>query len=83
MKKDNIDQLFEDLEGCFDVHESPNGHQKRFLNKLNNTTETTSNKSSFWKSLSIAASIAVLIAVGSLFLKSDVSHAELASVSPK
>lgn len=84
MKKDAIDELFENLNGCFDVHETANGHQKRFLNKLQTTnTEKTSTKLSWWKPLSIAASIAVLMAVGTLFLKADPIHAELASVSPE
>ena len=84
MKKDAIDKLFEELEGCFDVHESPNGHHKRFLTKLHHTeTKKPSGNTSWWKPLSIAASIAVLLAVGSLFLKADPTYAELASVSPE
>jgi len=36
MKKDTIDQLFENLEGTFNVQDTPKGHQHRFLDKLNN-----------------------------------------------
>ena len=35
MKKDTIDQLFENRKGEFDVQNTPEGHQQRFLNKLN------------------------------------------------
>ena len=34
MKKDSIDHLFKNLEGSFNVEETPKGHQHRFLDKL-------------------------------------------------
>jgi len=83
MKKNKIDELFENLEGSFDIHETPKGHQKRFLDKLNEVEKPATNKLNWWKPLSIAASIAVLIAVGSVFLKSEPIEADLASVSPE
>ena len=83
MKKNKIDELFENLEGSFDIHETPSGHQKRFLERLNEVEVKKSNKIDWWKPLSIAASIAVLIAVGSIFLKSDPIVTDLASVSPE
>ncbi|OAB78156.1 hypothetical protein [Cochleicola gelatinilyticus] len=84
MKKDAIDELFKNLEGSFDIHETANGHQKRFLTKLQNkTTKEEPKNKTWWKPLSIAASIAVLLAVSSLFLKTTPTYAELASVSPE
>lgn len=83
MKKDAIDKLFGDLEGSFDVHETPNGHQKRFLDRLNEAEKPSEKKLGWWKPLSIAASIALLIAVGSTFLKTTPSEKDLASVSPE
>ena len=65
MKKDNLDHLFERLQGEFDVAEPENGHQERFLEKLNRQQGTIAlgkKKTSWWKPLSIAASI-VLVAV--------------------
>jgi hypothetical protein len=88
MNKNNIDKLFEDLEGSFNVHETPAGHQKRFMNRLNSVENKPTKKIPqigirTWKSLSIAASIAVLIAVGVLFTKGNPSESDLASVSPE
>jgi hypothetical protein len=31
MNKDYIHTIFKNLEGTFDVHETPTGHQKKFL----------------------------------------------------
>ncbi len=83
MKEQKIDELFEKLEGSFDVHETPTGHQKRFLDRLNDAEKPTPIKLGWWKPLSIAASVAVLIAVGFIFLKSDSVETDLASVSPE
>ena len=35
MEKDTIDELFKGLKGEFDVNEPNNGHELRFLSKLN------------------------------------------------
>ena len=80
MKK-NIDTLFKELEGSFDVHETPTGHQSRFLEKLNTSREEAPKGISWWKSLSIAASIALLLAVGYIQLKPKTIEGDLASVS--
>lgn len=83
MKKDHLERLFEDLEGSFDVHETPSGHQNRFLDKLNKAEKPSVFNLNWWKPLSIAASIAVLFAVGSIFVNSNSSESDLASVSPE
>ena len=83
MKKDAIDKLFENLDGSFDVYETPSGHKKRFLDKLIEAEKPSVIRLNWWKSLSIAASIAVLIAVGSTLLKANPSESDLASVSPE
>ena len=41
MKKDKLEKLFENMEGTFDMHETPIGHQKRFMEKLNLTQQET------------------------------------------
>lgn len=83
MKKDAIEELFENLEGSFDVYETPSGHNKRFLNKLKIVKKPSVIKLNWWKPISIAASIAVLIAIGSTLLKVDPLELDLASVSPE
>lgn len=67
MKKDNLDHLFERLQGEFDVEEPQGGHQERFLEKLNQAQGTVAlhkKKTSWWKPLSIAASIALITILG-------------------
>ncbi|MFD2099195.1 hypothetical protein [Flagellimonas iocasae] len=63
MKEDKLDKLFGRLQGQFDLEEPQSGHQDRFLDKLNQANGTVSihkKKNSWWKPLSIAASIAVI-----------------------
>ena len=83
MKKDVIEALFENLEGSFDVYETPSGHGKRFLDKLNALEKPSVIKRNWWKPISIAASIAVLIALGSTLQKAVPLELDLASVSPE
>ncbi|QNJ98877.1 hypothetical protein [Constantimarinum furrinae] len=83
MKKDAIERLFEGLEGKFDVHETPAGHQQRFLEKLNSETNSVYKTRSWWKPLSIAASVVVLIGMGMFFFNTETQAAGLASVSPE
>lgn len=87
MSKDNIDKVFKSLEINFDI-ESPNqGHQTRFLNKLNNQnqehTKVVKLKNYIWKPiLGIAASIILLISISMGFNKNK-GVADLSSVSPE
>lgn len=67
MKKDNLDHLFERLQGEFDVEEPQGGHQQRFVEKLNREKGTITmgkSKVSWWRPLSIAASIALVVLLG-------------------
>ena len=87
MNKNTIDELFESHKGKFDVHQTPEGHQKRFLDKLNaaQASATTQAKAgvNWWRPLSIAASVVVIIGLGFSLLKSPEPSGELASVSPE
>ena len=83
MKNDNLERLFEDLEGSFDIHETPSGHQNRFLDRLNKVEKPSVFKLDWWKPLSIAASIAILLAVGTTLVRSNSAESDLASVSPE
>ncbi|MEC3965761.1 hypothetical protein [Flagellimonas halotolerans] len=66
MNKDNLDRLFERLHGAFDVAEPQSGHQERFLEKLDKDQGTIvpNERISWWKPLSIAASIALMALLG-------------------
>jgi len=67
MSKDNLDRLFERLQGQFDVEEPHTGHQDRFLEKLNLSQGTVSinkKRPTWWKPLSIAASVALVALLG-------------------
>lgn len=80
-EQDNITQVFEHLDGSFDVHETPQGHQRRFLEKLNQE-QTKPKKLKIWKLGSIAAAITLLIILGgSMLVPQQPQEADLASVS--
>lgn len=83
MKKDKITELFTSLEGTFDVHETPEGHEKRFLERLNNHKAGTRSKNNWWKPLSIAASVIIVIGLGFTLRGASPDQADLASVSPE
>jgi len=66
MKKDDIELLFERLHGDFDFENPKEGHQERFLEKMNRSRGVVSlqkKKRNLWKPLSIAASIVVICAL--------------------
>ena len=82
--KDQIDRLFEELEGQFDLHDTPQGHQARFMSRLNQQHEKpVQNKRNWWRPLSIAAGFLVLISLGISISEPEENSAELASVSPE
>ncbi|PVW15671.1 hypothetical protein [Marixanthomonas spongiae] len=90
MKKDELDTLFEQNRTRFDVHDTPQGHQKRFLTKLQAQAEghkealkEKRRSTKWWKPLSIAATVAVLLAIGFLFQSTEAKAQDLASVSPE
>lgn len=69
-KNDNIEELFKNLNGAFDVQEPEHGHQQRFLNKLKTdksvASATSLHKQRYmWKKpLAVAASLMLMLAVG-------------------
>lgn len=87
MKEDKLDQLFDRLQGQFDLEEPQPGHQDRFLEKLNQSSGTVSihrKKTSWWKSLSIAASIAVVGILAFQYLGTGQSlEQQLVEISPE
>ncbi len=84
MKKDRIDQLFKNLEGTFNVQDTPKGHQHRFLDKLNNQPKVENNSTYYLKRvISIAAVLAIIVTISGLLINTNVKAADLASVSPE
>ena len=86
MEKENIENLFDSLQGTFDIEEPREGHQQRFLEKLQASQGVVSierSKKSWWKSLSIAASVAILCAIGIGFFNTAPTRDEkVAKISP-
>jgi len=84
MKEDNIDELFEKARPFFDQEEPQAGHEARFIEKLNATTAEHKKGISWWKPLSIAASILLLIG---LFLGpglwNEIEKERIAEISPE
>tara|TARA_R110000868_G_scaffold219385_6_gene470380 strand:- start:588 stop:1139 length:552 start_codon:yes stop_codon:yes gene_type:complete len=87
MSKNNIDNLFKNLENTFDVDVPETGHETRFLNKLKNENKQplkiVKTKTNFWKPfIGIAASIALIFSVFIFTSKTD-NTTDLASISPE
>jgi hypothetical protein len=88
MSKDNLDKLFDDLKDTFDIEEPNFGHTKRFLDKLNNQTKSSTNrkkskKTQLWKPLIGIAATLLLIMTLVITNKSQNNSRDLASVSPE
>ncbi|WP_343486730.1 hypothetical protein [Allomuricauda sp. d1] len=87
MKKDGIEELFDSLQGQFDIGEPRDGHQERFLEKLNRSKGVVGiqrKKTSWWKPLSIAASIALLCMLGlQLFNEKPTIDEQVVEIAPE
>ncbi|WP_047545944.1 hypothetical protein [Psychroserpens sp. Hel_I_66] len=86
-EENNINKLFKNLEGNFDVDMPNAGHEYRFLEKLkqqNNVANTYNKKTNYWKPfLAVAASIVLCFSVFALMQQQDNEFNDLASVSPE
>jgi hypothetical protein len=82
-QKDNIEQLFERLEGTFDIHDTPIGHQRRYLKKLQDYKMRSRRLPRWWGPMSIAATVLLLLAVGLFYQNTANEPKGLASVSPE
>lgn len=81
--KDNLDNIFKELEGQFDLEEPTIGHFDRFETKLNKGSDSTSNKrNNLFYFIAIAASFVLFfgIWIGSTLANSGM---ELAELSPE
>ncbi|MGB5236392.1 MAG: hypothetical protein WBM43_05935 [Flavobacteriaceae bacterium] len=86
-KNENIDELFTSLQGSFDIAEPSEGHRERFLEKLNQSKGVVSlnpRKRNWWKPLSIAASIALLVTLGIGYFGYETTiEQQVAEISPE
>lgn len=85
-EKDEIENLFERLSGDFDFEIPNEGHQKRFLEKLErqNGVVTLKRKNNWWKPLSIAASVVLLVGIGLFtFNQQDSIDERVVEISPE
>ena len=66
MKKDELEKLFERLQGDFDFAEPDNGHQERFLHKLKGRNKVVglTKRNAWLKPMSIAATVLILMSIG-------------------
>ncbi len=88
MEKENLEKLFDNLQGTFDLEEPMEGHQERFLEKLNASKGVVGiqqrKKKSIWKPLSIAAAALALIAlsIGKFSVQPTIEE-QVAEISPE
>lgn len=87
MSKNNIDDLFKNLENTFDVDTPETGHKIRFLDKLKNRDKQplkiVKTKTNFWKPfIGIAASLALIFSVFIFTSKTENTNT-LANISPE
>jgi len=87
MDKENLETIFQGLQGSFDTEEPKEGHELRFIEKLNGdqkVVDLNRKRISWWKPLSIAASIAIILFVGIGFFNNSQSvEQQVAEISPE
>nr|WP_297911665.1 hypothetical protein [uncultured Allomuricauda sp.] len=87
MSEKSLEKLFERLQGEFDTEEPKNGHQERFLAKLNQNKGVVAlprKQTSWWKPLSIAASIALLCIIGvQIFTQEQTIKEQVVEIAPE
>jgi len=83
MKNDNLDDLFNQLDGRFDINLPEEGHQERFLQKLKTQDKgvvlNKPKRKNSWKLMAIAATLLLLISVGTGIIKNNNSTPSIAS----
>lgn len=87
MEKDTLDELFDNLKGEFDINEPKQGHENRFLDKLNTndvaSVETKKIININWKPfIAIAASVIICLGIFTT-INAQPEVMDLASVSPE
>lgn len=86
-EEEKLENLFKNLQGSFDMEEPTIGHEQRFLEKLDSVNQTARlhTKKTWWKPLSIAASIVLLCAIGTglFFNNAPTIEEQVAKISPE
>ncbi|RTE53413.1 hypothetical protein EHW67_10340 [Arenibacter aquaticus] len=87
MHNDPIENLFKQLEGNFDFEEPKDGHESRFLAKLESRSPTKSYASKsfiWWKSLAVAACLLLFCSIALYFLSAPANiNEQLSNISPE
>lgn len=87
MENENLEKLFERLQGSFDIEEPAPGHESRFLEKMNaaqGVVQIRPKRRNWWKPLSIAASFLVLCTIGfGLYSGEATTQEKVAEISPE
>lgn len=87
LQNENIEELFEKLRGSFDTEEPMAGHEQRFIEKLNTSKGVVTlrpQRRNWWKPISIAASVVLLVGLGIGFLGNQQSiEQRVAEISPE
>jgi hypothetical protein len=84
---ENLENWFKNMKGSFDSEEPQEGHQHRFLNRLNasqGTIDLQRRHKSWWRPLSIAASLLVLMGLGlTVMINRPTLKEQVAEISPE
>ncbi|WP_338730795.1 hypothetical protein [Mangrovimonas cancribranchiae] len=82
--KDDLEQLFSNLKGDFDIESPRKEHQKRFMKKLQHQEQDKSKTPFFsWKPLASIAAIVTLIFTVAVLNNNTQEAVSLANVSPE
>ncbi|MDM9632441.1 hypothetical protein [Robiginitalea aurantiaca] len=85
-ERENIEALFKSLEGSFDLETPSAGHRERFLSRLEAQKDASSGGggNSWWKTWSIAATIALLLASSVFIFRPEPNmDSQIAKISPE
>lgn len=82
MKKDQLDEMFSELSGHFDIEAPQPGHEERFLKRLQDKPTFHSNRQ--WVRYAIAATLAFLLGLGVFYTSTIPSREErISEISPE
>lgn len=85
--KNTLENLFDELQGSFDVSQPSDGHRERFQQRLADQGSggiAGARRTSWWRPLAIAASLAIFMSASIFFLKPEPSMAQqVAEISPE
>jgi flagellar biosynthesis chaperone FliJ len=85
-EKNTIEDLFGQLRESFDREVPPKGHRERFLDRLQGADQRTggARQAGWWRPLSIAASIVILLGASFFFFRSQPSmEQQVAEIAPE